>query len=270
MHTIVGSPFPLLLAAAAAATAAGAGAMPSAAFAQSAAEPTYVSPWRTPWTYRGERGSEHWSDLDPQYSACKGSSQSPIDIRDAVKSDLPELRFDYHGAQVDYVVNNGHTIRVDYPHSGDFLTVGEKRYELAQFHFHHPSEERIAGKAYPMVVHLMHRSSDGEIAGVAVFVKRGRANAAVQGLWGNMPSSEGQRKGEGLAVNPADFLPERQGYYAYTGSQTAPPCNEGVKWFVLKDPIELSAAQIAAFAKLYPDDVRPVQPLNGRIVRESR
>jgi carbonic anhydrase len=259
MHPVLRWAFALTLAAA-----------PALAFAQSAAEPTYVSPWRTPWTYRGERGSEHWSDLDPQYAACKGASQSPIDIRHTVKSDLPALGFDYHGAQIDYVVNNGHTIRVDYPRSGDFLIVGDKRYELTQFHFHRPSEERIGGKAYAMVVHLMHRSPDGEIAGVAVLVRSGRANAAVQGVWDHMPPSEGQRKAESLMVNPADFLPQYRGYYAYTGSQTAPPCNEGVKWFVLKDPIELSAAQIGAFAKLYPDDVRPVQPLNGRIVHESR
>jgi carbonic anhydrase len=43
-----------------------------------------------------------------------------------------------------------------------------------------------------------------------------------------------------------------------------------VKWFVLKTPVDISAAQIKAFARLYPHDVRPVQPLNGRIVKESQ
>jgi carbonic anhydrase len=38
---------------------------------------------------------------------------------------------------------------------------------------------------------------------------------------------------------------------------------------VLKGTIEASASQIAAFAKLYPDNSRPVQPLNGRVVLES-
>jgi carbonic anhydrase len=232
----------------------------------------YISPWRTPWTYQGERGSEHWSDLDPLYAACKGSEQSPIDIRHAVKANLPKLGIEYHRAPIDYVVNNGHTIRVNYgaPGSGDYLIVGEKRYELTQFHFHRPSEERIGGKAYDMVVHLMHQSSDGEVAGVAVLVKAGRPNATVQAIWDHMPDTEGQRRAEGLAVDPADFLPGRRDYYSYTGSQTAPPCTEGVKWIVLKQPIELSAGEIEAFAKLYPDDVRPVQPLNGRLVSESR
>jgi carbonic anhydrase len=56
----------------------------------------------------------------------------------------------------------------------------------------------------------------------------------------------------------------------YMGSLTAPPCTEGVTWFVLKRPVEVSPAQIAAFARLYPHDVRPVQPLNGRAIQESK
>ncbi len=56
----------------------------------------------------------------------------------------------------------------------------------------------------------------------------------------------------------------------YTGSLTAPPCTESVIWYVLKTPVEISSAQIEAFAKLYPHDVRPVQPLNGRVIQVSR
>src|ERR1700722_10949884 len=63
----------------------------------------YVSPWRTPWTYEGERGNDHWADLDPQYAACRGKEQSPIDIQDAQKADLPALRFDYKAGLIPYV-----------------------------------------------------------------------------------------------------------------------------------------------------------------------
>jgi carbonic anhydrase len=203
------------------------------------ADAGYVSPWRTPWTYQGERGSDHWAELDPQYSACKGESQSPIDIRETEKRKLPPLRFDYRKAAVDYVINNGHAIRVDYPGSADFLIVGAKRFELTQFHFHHPSEEAVHGKRFEMVVHLMHRSSDGEVAGVAVLVRSGAPNAAVQALRRHMPKTEGRELVSGLEVDPAKFLPRDRSYYAYTGSQSAPPCTEGVKWFVLKTPITL-------------------------------
>jgi carbonic anhydrase len=232
----------------------------------------YISPWRTPWTYLGERGNDHWAELDPDYTACRGQAQSPVDIRNPQKADLPAMRFAFKSGPIDYVTNNGVTIRVNYPApgSGDFLIVGETRYQLTQFHFHRPSEEQINGKAYDMVLHLMHQSSDGKIAGVAVMLKAGGPNAVVQKLWAHMPKSEGEENVAGLQINPADMLPREAGYYTYVGSQTAPPCTEGVTWFVLKTPVEVSRAQIAAFAKLYPHDVRPIQPLNGRIVQESR
>lgn len=245
--------------------------LPAAARAQDSVAHRYVSPWRTPWTYEGPRGSDHWADLDPQYAACNGKEQSPIDIRATQNADLPALRFDYKSGPILYVTNNGATIRVNYeaPGSGDFLIVGETRYQLTQFHFHRPSEERIRGKTFDMVLHLMHQSSDGKVAGVSVLLKAGSANAAIQKLWAHMPKDEGDLSVAGLQINPAEMLPPKLGYYTYVGSQTAPPCNEGVKWFVLKTPVTLSLKQIAEFAKLYPHDVRAVQPLNGRIVQET-
>ncbi len=185
---------------------------------------------------------------------------------------MPALRFDYHPGPIQYVINNGHTIRVNYyaPGSGDFLVFDGMRYQLTQFHFHRPSEEQVNGKPYDMVLHLMHQTSDGKVAGVAVFLKRGQENAAVQEVWDHMPSAEGQNV-VALQLNPMDLLPrDTAAYYMYEGSVTAPPCTEGVTWFVLKKPITVSAAQINAFAKLYPDDVRPPQPLNGRVVKESQ
>ena len=173
----------------------------------------YVSPWRTPWTYEGPRGSDHWAELDSQYAACSGKEQSPIDIQDTQKADLPELRFDYRPALIPYVTNNGATIRVNYeaPGSGDFLIVGDTRYQLVQFHFHRPSEERIRGKAYDMVLHLMHQSSDGKVVGVAVLLKAGRTNATIAKLWAHMPMSEGEVKVDGLEVNPLDLVPLKRG-----------------------------------------------------------
>ena len=53
-------------------------------------------------------------------------------------------------------------------------------------------------------------------------------------------------------------------YYRYTGSLTTPPCTEAVRWNVLKQPMELSADQLAQFRVLYAHNVRPVQPLSGR------
>ena len=234
----------------------------------------YVSPWKTPWSYEGATGAEHWSELDPDYAACNaGKEQSPIDIRNTQKAELPAIVFEYKSGPLKYVINNGHTIRVDYhdsPGTGNFVIVGDKRYQLTQFHFHRPSEEYIHGKQYDMVVHLMHKANDGRIAAVAVLLKAGSANATIQQIWEHMPKAEGQEEVAGFEVNPAGLLPHDAAYYTYMGSLTAPPCTEGVTWFVLKTPVDISEEEIYAFAKLYPHDVRPIQPLNGRVVEESQ
>lgn len=142
--------------------------------AQDAGHERYVSPWRIPWTYEGARGAEHWSELDPEYAPCKvGKEQSPIDIRDAAKADLPALRFEWKDGPLKYVINNRYTIRVNYhPGNGNILLVQGERYDLTQFHFHRPSEEYVDGKPYDMEVHLMFQASDGKVSGVTVFVNR--------------------------------------------------------------------------------------------------
>ncbi|MFZ0212192.1 MAG: carbonic anhydrase family protein [Candidatus Acidiferrales bacterium] len=229
--------------------------------------------WRTPWSYNNAAdGPAHWGNLDPEYAACNGKEQSPIDIRAAKKADLPALRFEDKTGPLT-IINNGYTaLRVNYTAgNGNFLVVGDQRYELTQFHFHHPSEEEIHGKPSDMVLHLMYKSSDGKVAGVAVLLKTGSANAVVRELWKYMPKTAGkERLIPRVEVNPAGLLPRDTAYYTYMGSVTAPPCTEGVVWFVLKAQMEVSPAQIAKFAQLYPHDVRPVQLLNGRVVEESQ
>lgn len=234
-----------------------------------------VAQWKTPWTYGGATGAEHWGDIDPDYAACKtGREQSPIDIRGVRRAGLPAIRFAYKSGPLKYLINNGKTIRVNYhdaPGDGNFLIAGGTRYRLTQLHFHRPSEETVDGKPYDMEIHLMHESSDGKVAGVTVFLKAGAANATVQKLWDHMPQTEGKEQEiAGVEVDPAGLLPPDTAYFTYTGSLTAPPCTEGVIWIVLKTPVAVSPAQIDAFARLYPHDVRPVQPLNGRVIEESR
>jgi carbonic anhydrase len=239
--------------------------------------------WKTRWEYEGARGPDHWSELDPAYASCNaGMAQSPIDIEASEKAALPALRFESRSGPLKYIVNNGYTIRVNYHDAagnGNLLIVGDRTYQLTQFHFHRPSEEYIHGKAYDMVVHLMYQSSDGNVVGVAVLLKVGKANETIQTIWEHMPTSESKVLPDfshqeemipGIEINPAGLMPKDVSYYTYMGSVTAPPCTEGVRWFVLKTPVDISPEQVGAFGKLYPHDVRPIQPLNGRVVKESQ
>jgi carbonic anhydrase len=224
------------------------------------------------WSYSGETGPAQWAALKADYSACGlGKMQSPIDIRDSVakKGALPAIAFDYKPSPLK-IIDNGHTIQVDYA-PGSFITVQGKRYELVQFHFHKPSEEKINGKSADMVAHLVHKDADGNLAVVAVLLKTGQPNKLVETLWKNLPPErEKETAVEGVQVNAADLLPaNKAAYYAFTGSLTTPPCSEGVTWFVLRTPTSISSTEVARFAKLYPMNARPTQPLNGREIRAT-
>ncbi len=221
------------------------------------------------WEYDGHNGPARWGEMNKEYEVCGlGKHQSPIDIRKTeMKVDLPELAFDYAASPLK-IVNNGHTVQVNLD-AGGGVKIGDHVYRLAQFHFHTPSEERIQGKPADMVAHLVHKDAAGKLAVVAVLVKRGKENAALKAVFDNMPIAAGPVHGvEGLAINAADLLPAKRGYYHFEGSLTTPPCSEGVSWYVLSTPVEASAAQIKAFRGLYKHNARPVQPLNGRNVVE--
>jgi len=222
------------------------------------------------WAYDGKDGPEKWATLDPAYSECKvGHHQSPIDIRHAQKADLPPIQFDYAPSLLT-IVDNGHTVMVNYE-PGSFITVGDHRYQLTQFHFHHPSEEHINGKVFDMEVHLVHEDASGNTAVVAVLMKAGKVNPALEAMWDHLPKEKDKVATiEGVLVNAADLLPVNRGYYTYLGSLTTPPCTEPVTWFVLKTPEEISSGEVEVFARLYPHDTRPTQKLEGRAIRESK
>ncbi|HEY1759837.1 MAG TPA: carbonic anhydrase family protein [Bryobacteraceae bacterium] len=222
------------------------------------------------WSYQGAKGPDHWGDLKPEYRTCKaGMEQSPIDIRNPALQSLPVLAFDYSAVPLK-IIDNGHSIQVNYS-PGSFMTVAGARYELRQFHFHHPSEERIKGKSYPMAVHLVHADKDGKLAVVAIPLEKGPPNKTIQDIWTRLPKvKDVEQEAGAIAINAADLLPKQTGYFTYSGSLTTPPCTEGVTWFVLKTPVAISQGQIDIFSKLYPDNARPIQPTRGREVRASQ
>jgi len=222
------------------------------------------------WSYEGSQGPKNWDKLDPAYATCAaGHAQSPIDIQHAKPAELPPLGFDYRSVPLN-IINNGHTIQVNYG-PGSTLIVGDKTYALKQFHFHHPSEESIDGRGFDLVAHLVHDDGSGHLAVVAVLFKTGPLNTLLETVWQNIPAQTGKAADvPSVSLNVTDLLPADHGYYAFAGSLTTPPCSEGVTWYVLKNQATLSADQLAAFAKLYPRNARPIQPAYGRAVLESQ
>ncbi len=221
------------------------------------------------WDYDGAGAPENWSKLDPRNKICAtGERQSPIDIRDGIKVDLEPIKFNYVPSTF-RIVNNGHTVQVEVGDSS--ISLIGKTYELVQFHFHRPSEETINGQRFDMVVHLVHKSYDGELAVIAVLLERGPEHPFIQTLWNYMPLEEKMPVSPPNAVVDLNaLLPATRNYYTYMGSLTTPPCTEGVRWLVMKEPVKVSADQIGIFSRLYRNNARPIQPTRGRLIKEGR
>ena len=221
--------------------------------------------------YSGANGPEHWAEEDPAFATCgSGHHQSPIDIVDA-KTDksLAPIEFAYKPTALT-VTDTGHGFQVNAAPGSGGITVGGDHYDLVQFHFHRPSEERVAGHRYAMVAHLVHKNAKGDLAVVAVLIRKGGENAFLKPVFDDFPpKGTAEKSVPGATVDLGSFLPAARGYYTFDGSLTTPPCTEHVRWFVLKNAVTASPEQIGQFAERYPMDARPTQPLNDRTIEQT-
>jgi carbonic anhydrase len=239
-----------------------------AAFAAPSDDDAATSHHAKHWTYGGEGGPQSWGDIDPANKPCAaGMQQSPIDLSGALNAKAPALIPRWIPARGGEVINNGHTLQVNLD-AGGSVQLNGKDYVLKQFHFHHPSEHTIDGKPYPLEVHFVHASPDGDIAVVGVLFEEGEANPNLDAIWSTAPVKEGEADISHM-LDAGRFMPSGGGAYRYEGSLTTPPCSETVHWTVMAGPVTASPSQIAAFASLFPFNARPVQPLNRRYILKT-
>ncbi|RWA97237.1 MAG: carbonic anhydrase [Mesorhizobium sp.] len=219
----------------------------------------------THWGYAGPAGPEHWGDLDERNFVCSaGTQQSPIDVKGAIKADIPQIAIGWHkgGGRM---VNNGHTIQVNLP-QGSTLTRGDRVYDLLQFHFHAPSEHHVAGRNFPMEAHFVHKDADSDTVGVlGVFLTPGATNASFASLAAAFPATSGEETAVD-EVDPNEFLPASLAYWTYEGSLTTPPCTENVEWMVAMEPVDVDPADMERFTSLYPLNARPIRSPNRRFI----
>ncbi|WP_353398430.1 carbonic anhydrase family protein [Hydrogenophaga sp. 5NK40-0174] len=223
------------------------------------------------WDYTGETGPANWGSMKPEFSTCdSGQRQSPIHIQsmDAMPGPAEPIEFHYMPSGGN-VVNNGHTIQVN-PMGHNYIKVRGDVYQLVQFHFHHPAEEKVNYKGFAMVAHLVHKNQAGQLAVVAILMDVGHENPLVRKVWTHMPLDVNDRVGlPDETVDLFELLPSDQRYFQFMGSLTTPPCTEGVLWLVIKQPVTVGPQQLRAFSRIFPMNARPTQELNGRLVREG-
>lgn len=220
------------------------------------------------WGYEGAIGPAHWGSLSDQYILCKtGKTQSPIDFKHVFPAGRTKLDLDYRVTELE-IENNGHTIKISYP-QGSYLRVAGEAYKLLQFHYHAPSEHTVSGRYHEMEIHFVHQAADGTLAVIGVFVDEGPENLALREIWDHLPRAADKKTKVGKEIiNARDLIPEGAGLYRYMGSLTTPPCSEGVNWFVMKQPIHASKAQLDQFRAIMQGNNRPPQPVNQRLVMD--
>ncbi|XP_067649511.1 carbonic anhydrase 7-like [Haliotis asinina] len=242
-----------------------------------------------------EDGPSDWSHLDQDTHCCGGSNQSPIDIETedihcAHLGDIEyerkprgpisgNLKINGHGANLAFFENE-RLVTKDIPFS-------DGEYVLASMHFHSPSEHLVNGKHMDGELHLVHFKKEygnfhdavdeeNGLAVIGVFLKVtdeshdhafNRFVDGVAHLDGDKP--------EEVSLDPRQLLLDHKHYATYKGSLTTPPCSESVRWVLMTKPIFTTADRLGVLKSVPVEggealsvdrNVRPAQPLNGRIV----
>ncbi|HEX9959194.1 MAG TPA: carbonic anhydrase family protein [Fibrella sp.] len=223
-----------------------------------------VTPEAAHWDY------EHPDWQTQGYSECAGTIQSPVDIQtnSTVKADLPNLSFAYKEFPIQ-IIDNGHTVQVN-NNGNSSASYNGKTYNFKQFHFHYHSEHFIDGVAGDMELHLVHQEpTSGALLVVGFLLKKGAASSFFESVLSNWPSKKETEVTTTTSINMASILPADKRYYSYVGSLTTPPCSQGVTFFILKAPLEVSSNQLDQFKSHYDHNARPIQLLNSRLIYED-
>lgn len=200
------------------------------------------------WSYKSKTGPEKWADLKEEYKFCKiGYNQSPINLTFPAKENSKEykLKYSYSPSEVEkkWQFKN---LKFSF-YSKDFLTFRGREYRLQSIFFHHPSEHLINGKQESLEMHIFHKSDSEQSLALALMISLGEENAQ----FANIISLLENKKRSAVADLDLSRIIDKKGkFFFYDGSLTTPPCTEGVKWFIMKDPIQISKEQMNKIIKL--------------------
>jgi carbonic anhydrase len=203
--------------------------------------------------------------------------QSPINLTGPAIDLSSVLSINYNNSVPTQVINNGHQFQVQYPanNPNDTISVDGNTFNLAQFHYHDPSESTVFGHGYSMEEHFVNTNAAGATTVVAVFLQLGAHNSALDPILTattNLSMTNSTTKIT-TPINFAGLLPSNlQGWY-YQGSLTTPPLSQPVNWFVLSAPITLDFNQLkqyetAATGGGFQPNNRPLQLTDGRQFNE--
>ncbi|WP_027381426.1 carbonic anhydrase family protein [Chryseobacterium daeguense] len=217
--------------------------------------------------------------------ASIADSQTPINIETAkavvFHSNDPMIH--YGAITLNSVMNNaGENLKININNAdyfNNYISVGGKKYNLSNFHFHYHSEHAIDGNYSTMEIHFVNIASDNSYAVLGVLVNLGDANSGLEELIAQSPTVNNAINSPNTVFDLSKLLPSTSGYYTYSGSLTTPNfgansslVNGGpVTWFVFKDVQHLSLNEFDSYKSIYSEpNFRSLQPLNNRKVYVNR
>ncbi|XP_071690367.1 alpha carbonic anhydrase 7-like [Rutidosis leptorrhynchoides] len=224
-------------------------------------------------------GPQHWGEIHPEWSICnQGDMQSPIDLthkRVQVTSKLGKLDRDYKPANAT-LVNRGHDMMLRWTGAAGHIHINGTEYLLNQLHWHTPTEHTINGRRFNLELHMVHQSTEGNVAVIGIMYKIGRPDSLLTMIEPHMratASTRGVETSTGI-IDPRDIKIGSRKYYRYIGSLTTPPCTQNVIWTIVRKVRTVSREQLRIIREAVHDEAdanaRPIQALNDRWLKLYR
>jgi carbonic anhydrase len=210
------------------------------------------TPYVASYDYHHTAGPLTWYGLNKtKNAACaRGKNQSPINIDTAdidyaaaksVKLNIPNA----DGLRLENLGPGGLEVELT---NGTLLTP-QGHHNLAQIHFHTPSEHRINGEYFPLEAHFVFEKLEKGVSSLAVIgflfelSESGSSTPVFDSMFAHL--DEAATPGSHTETGYLDFSAvtahlDSHPTYKYSGSLTTPPCKEGVTHLLSTEPLPLS------------------------------
>ena len=202
----------------------------------------------------------YWGTLDPAWSTCEtGTIQSPVDLTH---------QRTWMALPIDYVLDRRRDLQQRSHRRGRTsfrATATRSRWTgLSTRSCSSTSTRRASTGCWGAVTTWSctscTRRRTGQYAVIGVLLQRGASSGALAPIFATLPDiAVREREVPAADLQSAAFLPPTTAHYRYLGSLTTPPCSEGVKWIVLRDPVTVSDEDMAQFADQISFNARYVQ-----------
>ncbi|TKA78315.1 hypothetical protein B0A49_02280 [Cryomyces minteri] len=222
-----------------------------------------VAPTKKDWAYEA---SYNWGMVNENYTLCQvGTQQAPIPLLLTQGLSLNHIpHFQYPATAAGNFYNWGYGPAFTFSHPpGNWTGLPSLTFEeapgvnetvyLRGWHLHAPADHSVQGDRSKAELHLVHVDAKGHERAVLAFrVDPGNAESA---FFGQLPGVIGFNETDvqepieldpSLALNEVNSFNE---FWTYRGSLTSPPCTEGLRWYVARNILFTSVAQMQSLLR---------------------